>query len=52
MALILDLIMLGMYGKPPLKELLKVDAQAKVIIASSYADIGPVEDTLAAGAKG
>jgi len=48
---ILDLIMPGMGGKQCLAELLKLDAQVKVVVISGYSDTIPIQETIAAGAK-
>ncbi|MGO9572189.1 MAG: PAS domain S-box protein, partial [Desulfomonilaceae bacterium] len=49
---ILDLIMPDMGGKQCLEEILKIDPQAKVLIASGYSANGPTREALTAGAKG
>jgi PAS domain S-box-containing protein len=49
---ILDLIMPGMGGSKCLEELLKLDPQAQVLIASGYSPDGPTRRVLEAGAKG
>jgi len=49
---ILDLIMPEMGGKLCLEELLKIDPQLKVIIASGYAADGQTKETVEKGAKG
>jgi PAS domain S-box-containing protein len=49
---ILDLGMPGMGGHKCLKELLKLDARTKVLVASGYSAQGSIEDILAAGAAG
>ena len=49
---ILDLIMPGMGGKLCLVELLKIDLEAKVAIASGYSPDGPTKEILQNGAKG
>ena len=49
---ILDLIMPGMGGRRCLGELLKVDPQARVLIASGYALDGPTIEAIRAGARG
>ena len=49
---ILDLIMPGMGGKACLRQILKIDPRAKVLIASGYAIKGQAQDALEAGAKG
>ena len=49
--IILDLSMPGMGGKKCLKELVKINPQAKVIIASGYSVNGPTKETIEAGAK-
>jgi two-component system cell cycle sensor histidine kinase/response regulator CckA len=48
----LDLIMPGMGGKPCLEELLKIDPDVKILVASGYSAGGPTKDTLSIGAKG
>lgn len=48
---ILDLMMPGMNGRRCLEELLKVNPQAKIIVASGYSDIGPMKESIEAGAK-
>ncbi|MDQ7782290.1 MAG: PAS domain S-box protein [Desulfomonilaceae bacterium] len=49
---VLDLIMPQMGGKQCLEELLTLNASVKAVIASGYSAGAPVEDALAAGAKG
>ncbi len=49
---ILDLIMPGMGGKLCLVELLKINFEAKVAIASGYSPDGPTREILKNGAKG
>ncbi|MGD8915547.1 MAG: response regulator, partial [Syntrophobacterales bacterium] len=49
---ILDLIMPGMGGKRCLGELLKVNPEARVAIASGYSPDGPTREILKNGAKG
>jgi len=49
---ILDLIMPAMGGKECLKELLKIDPQAKVLIASGFSADASTDETLGLGAKG
>ena len=49
---ILDLIMPGMGGKLCLLELLKINLEAKVAIASGYSPDGPTREILKNGAKG
>jgi nitrogen-specific signal transduction histidine kinase/CheY-like chemotaxis protein len=49
---ILDLIMPGMGGKQCLAEILKIDPQAKVIIASGYAMSDPEMDDIFSSSKG
>jgi two-component system cell cycle sensor histidine kinase/response regulator CckA len=49
---ILDLIMPEMGGKQCLEEILKIDAQARVLIASGYSVTGSSNEALAVGAKG
>lgn len=49
---LLDLIMPGMGGERCLKELLKMDPRARVLVASGYSASGPVKQTLERGAKG
>ena len=48
----LDLIMPGMGGKPCLEELLKIDPDVKVLVASGYSADGPTKQALSSGAKG
>jgi CheY-like chemotaxis protein len=50
--IILDLIMPGMGGKRCLGELLKVNPEARVAIASGYSPDGPTREILKNGAKG
>ena len=50
--IILDLIMPGMGGKRCLGELLEVNPEAKVAIASGYSPDGPTREILKNGAKG
>ncbi|NIR16763.1 MAG: response regulator [Desulfobacterales bacterium] len=50
--IILDLIMPGMGGKHCLVELLKINLEAKVAIASGYSPDGPTKEILKNGAKG
>ncbi|MGO9120851.1 MAG: ATP-binding protein [Desulfomonilaceae bacterium] len=49
---ILDLIMPEMGGKECLKELLKIDPQVKVLVASGYSADASVKETIQMGAKG
>ncbi len=49
---ILDLIMPGMGGSKCLEELLKLDPQAQVLIASGYSPDGPTKGVLETGASG
>ncbi|MGO9569884.1 MAG: PAS domain S-box protein [Desulfomonilaceae bacterium] len=49
---ILDLIMPVMDGKQCLDEILKVNSQARVLIASGYSPDGATKDILASGARG
>ncbi|MGD8509846.1 MAG: PAS domain S-box protein [Syntrophobacterales bacterium] len=49
---ILDLIMPGMGGTKCLEELLKVDPDTRVLIASGYSPDGPTKGALDTGAKG
>ena len=49
---ILDLIMPGMGGRRCLEELLTINPQAKVLIASGYSINGPTKEALEAGARG
>ena len=49
---ILDLIMPGMGGKKCLEELLRMDPEAKVVIASGYSINGHTRNAIEAGAKG
>ena len=48
----LDLIMPGMGGKQCLEELLKIDPDVKVLVASGYSADGPTKQALSSGAKG
>jgi two-component system cell cycle sensor histidine kinase/response regulator CckA len=48
---ILDIVMPGMGGKRCLEEILKVNPQAKVVVASGYSMNGPAKDVLDDGAK-
>lgn len=50
--IILDLGMPGMGGYRCLKELLKIDSTARVLIASGYGPIGQAQEALESGAKG
>ena len=49
---ILDLIMPGMGGSKCLEELLKMDPETRVLIASGYSPDGPTKGALETGAKG
>ena len=49
---ILDLIMPEMGGTECLKEILKIDPNVKVLIASGYSADASVEETIQRGAKG
>jgi PAS domain S-box-containing protein len=49
---ILDLIMPEMEGKQCLKELLKINPEARVLVASGYSADGPTKEALEGGAKG
>jgi len=49
---ILDLIMPEMDGKQCLKEILRVDPKARVLIASGYSENGPITGTSLTGARG
>ncbi len=49
---ILDLIMPGMGGKKCFQELLKINPQVKVIIASGYTSAGTLKDATELGARG
>ncbi|MFH1117901.1 MAG: PAS domain S-box protein [Pseudomonadota bacterium] len=49
---ILDLVMPEMSGKTCLKELLRTDPKAKVLIASGFSPNGPTENALQSGAVG
>jgi CheY-like chemotaxis protein len=49
---ILDLIMPEMGGRECLEELLKIDPQARVLIASGYALDGPAIEAIKTGARG
>jgi len=50
--IILDLIMPGMGGMKCLEETLKINPQAKVIVASGYTVKGPAKEAIDSGAKG
>ena len=50
--ILLDLIMPEMDGKKCLEEILRIDPNAKVIIASGYSESGPASGATAFGAKG
>ena len=50
--IILDLIMPIMDGRRCLAEILRIDPNARVVIASGYSEGGPVNGAVAAGAKG
>ncbi len=50
--ILLDLIMPVMDGKKCLEEILQVESNAKVIIASGYSEHGPANGVMAARAKG
>jgi two-component system, cell cycle sensor histidine kinase and response regulator CckA len=49
--IILDIVMPGMGGKKCLEEILKVNPQAKVVIASGYSIDGSAKEILEGGAK-
>ena len=49
---VMDLGMPGMGGYKCLKELLKLEPQVKVIIASGYSIDGPIKQSIEAGARG
>jgi two-component system cell cycle sensor histidine kinase/response regulator CckA len=49
---ILDIIMPGMGGRKCLEELLKINPELRIIIASGYSVNGPSKEILKAGAKG
>jgi len=49
---ILDLSMPGMGGYRCLEELLKMDPEARVLVASGYSATGQIDNVLQAGAKG
>ena len=49
---ILDIIMPGMGGRKCLEELLKINPELRIIIASGYSMNGPSKEILKAGAKG
>ncbi len=49
---ILDLIMPEMGGRECLKDLLEINPNVKVLIASGFSPDGPTKETLEAGAKG
>jgi len=50
--IIMDLIMPGMGGKKCLEEILKIDQNARVIIASGYSESGHAKEIFKTGAKG
>jgi two-component system, cell cycle sensor histidine kinase and response regulator CckA len=50
--IVLDLIMPEMDGKQCLKEVLKVNPEVKVLVASGYSADGPTKEALKGGAKG
>jgi two-component system cell cycle sensor histidine kinase/response regulator CckA len=50
--IILDLIMPGMGGKRCMEEILKMNPEAKVVIASGYSIHGPTKEAIDAGARG
>jgi two-component system, cell cycle sensor histidine kinase and response regulator CckA len=50
--IILDLIMPVMDGRQCLAEILRINPNARVVIASGYSETGPVDGVIAAGAKG
>jgi len=49
---ILDIIMPGMGGRKCLEELLKINPELRIVIASGYSMNGPSKEVLKAGAKG
>jgi DNA-binding NarL/FixJ family response regulator len=49
---IVDLIMPVLDGKKCLEEILRVNPNAKVVVASGYSDGGSSDGVMAAGAKG
>ncbi len=49
---VLDLIMPGMGGKRCLEELLVMDPNVKILVASGYSADGPTKQALSSGAKG
>jgi PAS domain S-box-containing protein len=49
---ILDLIMPGMGGMKCLRELLKINPQGRVLVASGYSAGGPAREAIDAGARG
>jgi PAS domain S-box-containing protein len=49
---ILDLIMPGMGGMKCLRELLKLDPQGRILVASGYSAGGPAREAIDAGARG
>ncbi len=49
---ILDLIMPGMDGKACLEELLRINPDVKILLASGYSANGPARQAIASGAKG
>jgi PAS domain S-box-containing protein len=48
---ILDLIMPGMGGMQCLEKLLRIDPEARVIVASGFSEAGPMAETMRAGAR-
>ena len=50
--IVLDLIMPEMDGKQCLRELLKINPRARVVVASGYSANGPTKEALQGGAKG
>lgn len=48
---VLDLIMPGMGGKRCLEEMLALDPETKIVVASGYVEDGPPKSILDAGAK-
>jgi len=49
---VLDMIMPGMGGKKCLKEMIRIDADVKVLIASGFSSGGTTREVVEAGAKG
>jgi PAS domain S-box-containing protein len=49
---VMDMIMPGMGGKKCLKEMLRIDADARVLISSGFSSGGTTREVIEAGAKG